>query len=63
VESTCINCAFFKSNDGVGTKGQCRRFPPTVAWSDLDDTPVTMLPLITEPITFYCGEYWDGKDE
>lgn len=52
----CFNCIYFKAEDEKGVQGQCRRYPPTVSYSNEDDTFMSSFPYIADPEKTYCGD-------
>ena len=57
MESTCINCTWFKPHDETATKGICKRYPPTMCWDGEEQVPVTIATPVYEPRFDYCGEF------
>lgn len=60
VRQTCINCAHSYPLKEDFSEIECRRYPPRLGWSDLEDAPQIMELVIYEPKTFFCGEHKVG---
>ncbi len=59
---SCARCVFYvhiTTNQGVNTRGKCRRFPPLVYFDTHAKQPSELWPTVNE--NWWCGEFRKPK--